>query len=77
MKTAILDLMSFLNDLFIYIIVKSLLSVYSSTNKTSLSNVCQKLEVRCFTSCKYFKVIQKYFETILSFCEPLKEIATL
>ena len=47
--------------LFIYIVVKSLLSVYSSTNKTGLSNVCQKLEVRCFTSCKYFKVIQKYF----------------
>ena len=76
MKAAILDLISFLNDLFIYIVVKSLLSVYSSTNKKGLSNVCQKLEVR-FTSCKYFKVIQKYFESILSFCKPLKEIAAL
>ena len=26
---------------------------------------------------KYFKVIQKYFESILSYCMPLKEIATL
>ena len=26
---------------------------------------------------KYFKVIQKYFESILSFCKPLKEIAAL
>ena len=69
--------MSFLNDLSIYIVVKSLLSVYSSTNKTGLSNVRQRLEVRCFTSCKYFKVIQKYFESILSFCKLLKEIATL
>ena len=26
---------------------------------------------------KYFKVIQKYFKSILSYCEPLKEIAAL